>query len=210
MSLLLRNLSPTSSPASRSCINYCDLLTGPLRARPESGQHRAAPAGPPSAAAAGDPGAVTQAQFCFVGSPDGHHLQEPAAELLLLLSGVGTAHQEPSGSWRWTQPHLQKVPPALFLKQAGVSERQQGLTAALSSDNLPSTCLLHSGHFVTRALPAQVISLACRWHARQSGAVLNAGYPQGPSSCFVRPGWSNKGSSKSALKNPSLLILHLL
>lgn len=197
-------------PASRSCIDYCNLLTGPLRARPESGQHRDAPAGPPSAAAAGDPGAVTQAQFCFVGSPDGHHLQEPAAELLPLLSSVVTAHREPSGPSHWKQPHLRKVPPALFLRQAGVSERRQGLNAALSSDNLPSTCSLHSGHFVTRTLPAQVISLACRWHTRQSGAGLNPGYPQGPSSCFVRPAWSNKGSSKSALKNPSLVILYLL
>jgi len=34
------------------------------------------------------------------------------------------------------------------------SERRRGDNATLSSDNLPSTCSLHSRHFVTRTLPA--------------------------------------------------------
>lgn len=68
------------------------------------------------------------------------------------------------------------------------------MNAVLPSANLPSTCLLHSRHFVTRTLPARVISLTRRWHSRQLGSELNLGYPQGTGSCFVRPGWPNKGS----------------
>lgn len=90
------------------------------------------------------------------------------------------------------------------------SESRPGINSALSSDNLPSTCSLHSRRFVTRILPARVISLTRRWRTRQSGSELNLGYPQGTGSCFVRPGWSNKGSWKSALKNLALVILHLV
>lgn len=90
------------------------------------------------------------------------------------------------------------------------SKRRRGINAALPSDNLPSTCSLHSRHFVTRTLPARVTSLTRCWRTRQSGSELNLGYPKGTGSCFVRPGWSNKGSWKSALKNPPLVILHLV
>lgn len=83
------------------------------------------------------------------------------------------------------------VPP---LPRRAAEREAMGANAALPSVNLPSTCLLHSRHFVTRTLPARVLSLTRRWHSRQLGSELNLGYPQGNGSSFVRPGWSSKGS----------------
>ena len=143
------------------------------------------------------PTTVTRTHLHFAGAPapDWHNPWELKAELLPLLTAVVAAHRGNPAAPRALDTASPAEGAIHAASEAGRgSERQQGINAALSSDNLPSTCSLHSRHFVTRTLPARVISLTRRWRTRQSGSELNLGYPQGTGSCFVRPGWSNKGS----------------
>lgn len=186
VSLLLGNASPESLPRAAPIVVPHWHRAGLSPHRSSCPRPRELPAREPSA--------VTE-PVCFTGLL----LRTATASGAQSWAGPALRCARGDGSPRGSLTCGRSVP---LLPGRRGSRRWWGINSALPSVNLRSTCSLHSRHFVTRTLPARVVSLTRRWHTRQLGSELNLGYPQGTGSCFVRPAWSNKGSWKSALRNP--------